>query len=124
MTTTTHRVMAVRSGTTRSGMDFDLDYEITFSYLPGAGPILHPADDAEPGYPPSIDFVSIEPDVGDHGAFTDLAQKELAMWAQDWLSEHYEDLVDQAEMERLPDPDDARDRMIEDRETRERDRGE
>jgi len=121
MNRSTHTVRAVHSGTDGTGMDFDIDYEIVFSYLPGAPPILNPADNADPGWAPEISFIAVYPDAGDHGAFSDLAQKHLNEWAADWLNEHYDECVDLAKADRQPDPDDARDRQIEDRE---RDRGE
>lgn len=81
----THKITALRSGTDLSGCDWEAEYEITFRFTPGAPAILHPADNADPGYPAEVDFMSIKPGAGDHGAFSDLAQKWLEDWAQDWL---------------------------------------
>jgi hypothetical protein len=111
-----HKVTACRSGTTSYGMDYECEYTITFDYLPGAKPILWPTDHADAGWPAEISFVSIDADVSEHGAFADLAMRDLVEWAKDWLDEHHDELVTQAEQDRQPDPDDARDRMIEDRE--------
>jgi hypothetical protein len=121
MDRTNHKILAVQSGTTAGGMDFEIEYLIEYSYLPGAPPILNPIDNADPGWAPEISFVSIDADCDEHGVFKDLALKDLVAWAEDWLSEHYDECIDNAEADRQPDPDDARDRMIEDRE---RDRGE
>lgn len=79
-----HKIAALRSGFT-NGMDWEAEYTIAFSFTPGAAPIIHPADDADPGYPAEVEFVSISPGAGDHGAFSDLAQKDLEAWATDWL---------------------------------------
>jgi hypothetical protein len=114
MTTTTHKIDAQRSGCT-NGMDWDVEYVITFSYLPGA-----PDTHDEPGYGPEVDFVSISPDAGDHGGFTDLAQKHLEEWAADYLDEHHAECCAIAEADHEPDTDYARDLKAE--YDRERDR--
>jgi hypothetical protein len=102
-TTTRHKITANQSGT-YNGMDYDLEYEVTFTFLPGAAATFD-----DPGYGPEVDFVSISPDAGDHGGFTDLAQRDLVAWAVDWLDEHHAECCDLAEAEREPDPDYARD---------------
>jgi hypothetical protein len=102
-TTTRHTITANQSGT-YNGMDYDIEYEITFTFLPGAAATFD-----DPGYGPEIDFVSISPDAGDHGGFTDLAQRDLVEWAEDWLDEHHAECCDLAETEREPDPDYQRD---------------
>lgn len=114
MNATRHRITAVRSGAHPTIGDWDQDYEITFTYLPGAAPIIHPADNADPGYPAEIEFVSIEPDADDHGVFSDIAQRWLIEWAKEWLDEHYYECIDHAEADRQPDPDAARDARIDD----------
>lgn len=86
MAATTHKIGTTRSGTT-NGMDWDADYEITFLYRPGrpAKMYLRNGDPGYPEDPPEVEFVSVSPDAGDHGAFTDLAQQGLEDWASDWL---------------------------------------
>ena len=103
MSTTRHKITATQSGT-YNGMDYDIEYEITFIYTPGVDDTFD-----EPGYGPEVEMKSVEPDAGDHGAFSDLAQKELMEWAADWLDEHHDEVCDLAEAEREPDPDYARD---------------
>jgi hypothetical protein len=86
---TTHKITTERSGSV-NGMDFDAEYEITFTFLDGApeqGPSY--AHGGQPADPDEIEFVSVKPVIGvvDAGAFTDLAQKDLDDWATDWLQE-------------------------------------
>lgn len=109
---TQHTITAVRAGYT-NGMDWEAEYVITFNYLRGAAPIIHPADNADPGWPAEIEFVSVKPVIGtvDAGAFTDLAQRDLDDWATEWLDENYTEAVDEAETDMQPDPDTAYDAM-------------
>jgi hypothetical protein len=108
MTTTRHTIAACRSGS-YNGMDYDNEYTITFTYLPGwAG------DRDDPGYGPEIEFVSIDPPAADIGAFTDLAQADLIDWAKSWLDENAAECAEIAEQDSQPDPDDARQARIDD----------
>lgn len=84
MIATRHKISATRSGSHPSVGDWDADYQITFTYRPGEEPV----------------FVSISPDAGDHGAFTDLAQADLIDWAKNWLDENADRATDKAETER------------------------
>ena len=86
---TRHTVAATRSGSSR-GMDWEAEYVITFTYAPGL---------AEP----ELLFVAIDPGADDVGAFTDLAQKDLEDWAQEWLDENYAECLEIAERGREPD---------------------
>ncbi len=109
-----HKIDATRSGEF-NGMDYDEDYVITFSYVRGApatGPTY--SSGGQPAEPAEIEFVSVTPDAGDHGAFTDLAQSGLEQWAQFWLDEHYDECIELAEQDMQPDPDAERDRRIDD----------
>lgn len=86
---TTHTIMTEQSGST-NGMDWSAEYEITFTFLPGAheqGPSY--SSGGQPADPDEIEFVSVKPVIGvvDAGAFTDLAQKDLDDWASEWLAE-------------------------------------
>jgi hypothetical protein len=68
----------------------EVDVEITFTYLPGAAPIIYPADNADPGYPAEIGFVGVSPisngkPFAYYGAFADLEQEALENLARDWL---------------------------------------
>jgi hypothetical protein len=94
MSATTHRIDAVRSGTF-AGMDFDNEYVITYRFATGL--------------PAEIEFVSITPGAGGNAPFPDLAQRDLEMWAADWLSDHYDEAVAVA----LADRAEARERAIE-----------
>lgn len=112
----THKIDATRSGTHETMGDWDNDYTITFSYVRGAGPTGPSYDSGgDPGWPAEISFVSITPDAGDHGAFSDMAQQGLEDWAQMWLDEHYDECIESAEADLQPDPDAARDARIDDR---------
>lgn len=115
MTATRHTITAIRSGSHPTMGDWDAEYVITFSVVPGAGPTGPTyASGGEPGYPAEVEFIAIEPDAGDHGAFTDLAQAGLVDWAKNWLDENYDECLDAAEADRQPDPDAARDARIDD----------
>ena len=108
MTATRHRVVATRSGHT-NGMDWEAEYTITYSYLPGAAPIIHPADNACPGYGPEVEYISHEP-VSDYGP---AAENEVE-WCKDWLDENASECAEIAEQASQPDPDAARDAAIDD----------
>ena len=109
---TTHTIAAIRSGNF-NGMDWEAEYVITYSYVRGAAPIIHPADNADPGCPAEIEFVSISPGASDVGAFTDPAQRDLEEWAADWLDENRAAAIESAEDDMQPDPDYARDLALE-----------
>lgn len=111
----THKIDAVRSGTSQ-GMDWDIDYTITFNFVRGA-PAQGPSysSGGQPADPAEISFVSISPDAGDHGVYTDIAQKWLVEWAEEWLAEHHDEAIEIAEQDMQPDPDAARDAAIDDR---------
>jgi len=81
-----HKITWLRSGHT-NGMDWEAEYEITFRFRPGrpAKMYLRNGDPGYPADPDEIEFISIKPDAGDHGAFTDLAQQGLESDAQEWL---------------------------------------
>lgn len=82
---TTHTVTMIDSGH-YNGMDYDNEYEVTFTYTPGSPDYWNRAIGCwEPGDSPSIEFVSISPDAGDHGAFTDIAQNTIVEKAKEWL---------------------------------------
>lgn len=112
---TQYQITATRSGSHPTMGDWDVEHTITFTYLPGAGPTGPTyASGGEPGHGPEIEFVSIDPDAGDHGAFTDLAQADLVDWAKNWLDENADKCAEVAEADGQPDPDAARDARIDD----------
>lgn len=87
MSTTLHKIQWIQSGTHDVFGDWDCEYEITYKFTPGtssrrflttgdAGPLID--DDI-------IEFVSVSPDAGDHGAFSDLAQRSLETQAADYV---------------------------------------
>jgi hypothetical protein len=88
---TTHKIDVTRSGNS-NGMDWEADYTITFNHVPGRPEVrtLRNGDPGWPADPAELEFVSISPDAGDHGGFTDLAQKDLEEWASNWLDENYD----------------------------------
>jgi hypothetical protein len=65
------------------------EYEITFSFTPGSPDTYDKSRGGpggwDPGYSAEVEFVSISPGASDVGAFTDLAQKDLESWADNWL---------------------------------------
>ncbi len=84
-----HTIIAARSGT-QNGMDWEAEYRIRFVSTKGSPDYYNKAGGHwEQGWPAEIEFVSVEPMQGvlDHGAFTDLAQKDLDDWASEWLAE-------------------------------------
>ena len=93
----THKIDVERSGTT-NGMDWEAEYVITYNYTPGCpetGPSY--ASGGEPATGPEVEFVSITPDAGDHGAFSDMAQAGLEDWAKDWLAgDGYDQAIENA----------------------------
>ena len=113
----THTILAIRSGTHPTMGDFENEHTITFGYRPGSPDTYDAARGGpggwDPGYPAEVEFISIEPGAGDHGAFSDLAQRWLEEWAADWLDEHHDECVEIAEHAREPDPDYARDMATE-----------
>jgi hypothetical protein len=83
---TTHKIRWLRTGS-YNGMDWEAEHEITFRFRPGrpAKMYLRNGDPGYPADPDEVEFVSITPDAGDHGAFSDIAQRNLESDAQEWL---------------------------------------
>lgn len=107
-----HKITALRTGFA-NGMDWESEHEITFSYRKGSPDYWNKhVGTWEQGYGPELEVVSIKPDAGDHGAFTDLAQRGLEDWAQDWLDT---DGYDQALEVVASDMEAAREYAAEDR---------
>ncbi len=82
-----HKITATRSGSDPVLGDWDAEYEITFEYRAGR-PAVWTLRNGDPGYPADpdeVEFISITPDAGDHGVFSDLAQRWLEDWAREWL---------------------------------------
>lgn len=90
-----HRITATRSGTV-NGADFEEEWRIVFSYSPGHGAILHPADVAHPGEPPSVELVRVEPEPDAPPEFMALARRFINDWATDWLEEHEAEAIEVA----------------------------
>lgn len=104
-----HKITACRSGHA-NGMDYDEEYEITFSFVAGAAPILYPPDNADPGWPDEVEVVSVSPVAADP-----LTHREVESWAQNWLqTDGYDEAVKIATEDSEPDPDRARDQRIDD----------
>lgn len=112
----THKIDVERSGTT-NGMDWEAEYVITYNFTPGCpetGPSY--ASGGEPATGPEVEFVSITPDAGDHGAFTDMAQAGLDDWAKDWLAgDGYDQAIENALDDLQGQEDDAAERRAEQR---------
>jgi hypothetical protein len=114
-----HKINVTRSGSHESMGDWEAEYEITFSFTPGSPDTYDKSRGGpggwDPGYPAEVEFISISPGAGDHGAFSDLAQKDLESWASEWLQDDgYAEAVQIAEQDREPDPDRMRDQRIDD----------
>jgi hypothetical protein len=110
MTTTRHKISATRSGHT-NGMDWEAEYTIAFTYLPGSRDYWNKAGGHwEQGWGPEIEYISHEP-VSDYGP---AAENEVE-WCKDWLYENEVECAEIAEQASQPDPDYARDLAIEDR---------
>ena len=83
---TKHKITWHRSGSHPTMGDWEAEYEITFRYRKGSPDYWNKYIGTwEQGYGPELEVVSIKPDAGDHGAFTDLAQRGLESDAQEWL---------------------------------------
>lgn len=81
-----HKIHWCRSGS-YNGMDWESEHEITFEFRAGR-PAVWTLRNGDPGYPADpdeIEFVSITPGAGDHGGFSDIAQRWLEDEAREWL---------------------------------------
>lgn len=91
-----HKITWIRSGSHPTMGDWDAEYEITFEYRAGR-PAVWTLRNGDPGYPADpdeIEFVSITPGAGDHGVFSDMAQRDLEDAAQLWLdSDGYDEAI-------------------------------
>lgn len=95
----------------------EVEVAITFTYLPGTRDDLGTWPPVQ-GYAAEIEFVSAERFCNGKPCpmETDHEQQWLDELCRDWLADDgYSEAVEHAEQCRLPDPDDARDRAIEDR---------
>lgn len=99
MATTTHEILAVKSGTTYRDEDYEVEYRITFTFWPSERATL-----TCPGAEPGIEFVSARWADGPGP----LEAEELD-WCTDWLEEHYDDAVAVATNDRQADKDDHAD---------------
>jgi hypothetical protein len=107
MTATTHKIHALRHGS-QNDVDWEAEYVITFRYSPGSKDYWNRAAGLwEQGWGPEIEYVSISPDAGDHGAFSDLAQRGLEEWAADWLADNADDAIEIAQYDRQAEADRA-----------------
>ena len=101
-----HKIHWYRSGST-NGMDWEDEQTITFEFRAGAperGPTYWhgglPAD------PDELEVIKITPGAGNHGVFSDIAQRDLEDWAQEWINSEG---LDEAMSIVLADAEDARD---------------
>lgn len=72
-------------------MGAEVECRITFTYTPGAAPILW-GDSPDPGHSASVELIKAEPYCNRkpspfHGAFADLEQQNLNDLAADWLDD-------------------------------------
>jgi hypothetical protein len=88
-----HKIIWRQSGTHETFGDWDTEHVITFRYIPPQparrdDPLAGPAVEAQ------VEFISVSPDAGDHGIFSDIAQRHLEDGAADWLtSDGYDEAV-------------------------------
>ncbi len=102
-----HKISATRSGAI-NGMDVDNEYEIEFEYRAGRPAVMY-LRNGDPGYPADpdeLEVIKITPGAGDHGVFSDIAQRDLEEWAQEWLNGEG---LDEAMSIVVADTEDARD---------------
>lgn len=108
MATSTHKITAVRSGSTLRE-DWDVEYVITFTYWPAERATL-----ICPGAEPGVEFVSA---VWADG--TDPLGEEELEWCAEWLEDHSDEAIAAAVYDRMADEDEAADRsrraLIDDR---------
>lgn len=102
-----HRITASYRGTF-NGMDVDNEYEIEFEYRAGclAKMYLRNGDPGYPADPDELEVIKITPGAGNHGVFSDIAQRDLEDWAQEWINSEG---LDEAMSIVLADAEDARD---------------
>ena len=103
MTTTYHRITAHRWGNDR-GMDWEEEWEIGYHYTPGT-----PASYDDPGSGPTIEFDSLLGRIDAPDAFHDIAEKLMNDWAEDWLAEHEDEAIANAQQDRDAQADDYAD---------------
>ena len=110
----THKLMAtLPHGDPDLGAE--IECQITFSYTRGAPPIIYPADNADPGWPDEIEFVSAAPYCNGKPSpfldYADMQQATLDDLARDWLESEYG--VSEAMATVAADDDEARERAAE-----------
>lgn len=88
--------------------------EITYSYSPGSPAVMYQrnGDPGWPAEPAEIELINVHLIDGDGLAPND---QQLREWAYDWLHDAgFDQACEHAEECRRPDPDEARDRMLDD----------
>ncbi len=101
-----HKITATRSGCV-NGMDWDAEHEIEFEYRAGRPMAMYDRN-GNPGWPADpdeLEVIQITPGAGDHGVFSDIAQRDLESWAQEWIET---DGLDEAMSIVVADAEDAR----------------
>lgn len=102
-----HKITATRSGAI-NGMDVDNEYEIEFEYRAGRPAVMY-LRNGDPGYPADpdeLEVIKVTPGADSHGVFSDIAQRDIDDWAQEWLET---DGLDEAMSIVIADAEDARD---------------
>lgn len=102
-----HKIHWYRSGST-NGMDWEDEQTITFEFRAGRPAVMY-LRNGDPGYPADpdeLEVIKITPGAGDHGVFSDIAQRDLEDWAQEWINSEG---LDEAMSIVLADAEDARD---------------
>ena len=98
MATTTHKIDAVRSGST-DREDWDVEYRITFTFWPTERATL-----TYPGAEPGVEFVTA---VWADG--TEPLREDELEWCAEWLNDNYDEAVAAALHDREADADDHAD---------------
>lgn len=88
MTSSTHKITAIDSGSHDVFGDWEVEHTITFRYTPGSRPTQ-----IDPGSGPTVELVSVGPRPDAPCAFQDLADKRLHDWAEQWLEDHEDQAI-------------------------------
>lgn len=99
MSTSTHKITATRSGTNYRSEDWDVEYEITFTFWPTERATL-----TYPGAEPGVEFVSARWLDG-----TEPLREDELEWCAEWLDDHYDEAVAAAQYDLDADADDHAD---------------
>ena len=93
-----------------------LEVLIEYTFSPGRPAVMYlrNGDPGHPGWDAEVEVVSIKPGAGNHGVFTDIADRMLLDEAQDWLdNEGHDAALEIAAEDHEADREEARERAAE-----------